>query len=610
MISPPDSLDPPKRRPLKIFASDPMLGKTVGNRARVDIENETLTPGPCGERIRVIDYNASTGHQYEPVNLDHPSILMTSGLDPSESDPRFHQQMVYAVAMRTLENFDRALGRRNYLTRGGVPLRIFPHAFLGANAYYDPQINALLFGYFKANAEHPGNNLPGQMVYTCLSHDVIAHEMTHAIVNRLRRHYLEPSNPDVLAFHEAISDIVALFQHFSFPDIVRDHIGRNKVDFTKDDRLTKLAEQFGHAAGMGGPLRSAIGRRDMVLTPEVIEPHDRGSILVAAVFDGFSSVFVKCTRDLIRIATGGSGRLPDGDLHPDLVARLSQEASKIAQSTLTMCIRAFDYLPPVDVTFGDFLRAMVTADFELNPDDEIGLRASMIEAFRLRQIYPVGVTSLAEESLLWPLAPPGLPQIEWDAAEMLDTISEAARGVTVDARSQSMRGELQRGGGKLARQYDLKWIESSEEDDEDDPDTALAKRLHQYANANAEPLLLRAGSAIQVTGFHPVFRVGPNGRLLIELVVQYLQRDNARAEERGGLPARGGTTLIAGFDGRVRYVISKPLDGTAAAVRLDAQEEFVRRMDRQDPMVGYLTPKEFARRMKLRASLSALHLSR
>ena len=67
-----------------------------------------------------------------------------------------------------------------------------------------------------------------------------------------------------------------------------------------------------------------------------------------------------------------------------------------------MCIRAFDYLPPVDVTFGDYLRALVTADFELFPRRDLASARPMIEAFRLRGIYPEGVTSLAEESLLWP----------------------------------------------------------------------------------------------------------------------------------------------------------------------------------------------------------------
>jgi len=56
--------------------------------------------------------------------------------------------------------------------------------------------------------------------------------------------------------------------------------------------------------------------------------------------------------------------LPQGALHPDLVTRLSGECVRIAQSVLTMRIRAFDYLPRADVTFGTFLRARVTADFK------------------------------------------------------------------------------------------------------------------------------------------------------------------------------------------------------------------------------------------------------
>lgn len=98
------------RRPLKIFASDPLLGRTFGNRARIDIANEALTTGPIGRRIEVIDYDGAQKCFYTPVDLDNPAILMQGGLDPSESDPRFHQQMAYAVAMKTLENFDRALG--------------------------------------------------------------------------------------------------------------------------------------------------------------------------------------------------------------------------------------------------------------------------------------------------------------------------------------------------------------------------------------------------------------------------------------------------------------------------------------------------------------------
>ena len=67
-----------------------------------------------------------------------------------------------------------------------------------------------------------------------------------------------------------------------------------------------------------------------------------------------------------------------------------------------MCIRAFEYLPPADVTFGAFLRALVTADWELNPLDEVGLRAALIEACRRRGIFAMDAGSLAVSALLLP----------------------------------------------------------------------------------------------------------------------------------------------------------------------------------------------------------------
>ena len=36
-----------------------------------------------------------------------------------------------------------------------------------------------------------------------------------------------------------------------------------------------------------------------------------------------------------------------GSLHPDLVNRLTREASRLAELVLDMCIRALDYMPPV-----------------------------------------------------------------------------------------------------------------------------------------------------------------------------------------------------------------------------------------------------------------------
>ena len=147
--------------------------------------------------------------------------------------------MVYAVAMRVLENFERALGR-SLVLKDKKKLRIRPHAFRGANAFFDPESNSVLFGYFNADLEHPGKNLPGQTVFSCLSHDIIAHEVTHAIVFRLREYFSEPTNRDVLAFHEAIADIVAIFQHFTFPEVLKAEIQRGHGDLRSPGPLLDL----------------------------------------------------------------------------------------------------------------------------------------------------------------------------------------------------------------------------------------------------------------------------------------------------------------------------------------------------------------------------------
>ncbi len=391
---------PPVNRPLKIYAYDPMLRRMPLGQVTVKILNESLQPGPRGSRVEVIDYDGVAECFYEPVDLDDPAMLMQGGLDPAEDDPRFHQQMVFAVTMRVIENFEIALGRRFHFRRRRR-LKIFPHAFRGKNAYYDPHRHAIFFGYFAADRDNPGPNLPGQTVFACLSHDIIAHEVTHAIVHRLRRHFAYPTNADVLAFHEGFADIVAIFQHFSFPEILHDAIRQTRGSLRDSGPLVSLAEQFGYATGRGAALRTAIGDPTAVRLGDELESHRRGSVLVASVFAGFFQTFQDRISDLLRIATGGTGRLPEGEIHPDLVDRVAREATGTATATLRICIRAFDYLPPVDVTFGDFLRAMVTADFELNPSDATGLRRNMVDAFRARGIFPDDVESLSESSVRW-----------------------------------------------------------------------------------------------------------------------------------------------------------------------------------------------------------------
>ena len=161
----------PEFRQLRIYAIDPMVQRAYEHEATVQIRFEPLELRPttdsqpncdpvsfAGKRVEVVDVDAGdTAAWFRPVCLDDANIAMQHGLEPSESDPQFHQQMVYAVAMRTLEQFDRALGRIVYFS-GRRRLRLVPHAFRGSNAFYHPKLRAVLFGYFRASKEAPGQH--------------------------------------------------------------------------------------------------------------------------------------------------------------------------------------------------------------------------------------------------------------------------------------------------------------------------------------------------------------------------------------------------------------------------------------------------------------------
>ena len=123
---------------------------------------------------------------------------------------------------------------------------------------------------------------------------------------------------------------------------------------------------------------------------------------MAAVFGAFTKVYQARTRDLFRIATEGTGVLREGDIHPDLVGRLAEEAQRAADRALQMCIRAIDYCPAVGITFGSYLRAIITADYDMNPVDRQNWRLAFIESFREWGISPQGTRAMAEDSLLWP----------------------------------------------------------------------------------------------------------------------------------------------------------------------------------------------------------------
>jgi hypothetical protein len=558
----PEAPVPPVRR-LWVYARDPLSGVDMQffelNEVELEVPWETdLQPGPVGEYLEVIDIDPASGRAYYPVDLNHPGLLAQSGYKPTDGNPQFHQQMVYAVAMKTIGHFEKALGRDalwrpryaeingEKISRFVRRLRIYPHALREANAYYSSDKCALLFGYFQARAGSV-QNLPSGLVFNCLSHDVIAHETTHALLDGLHPRYKEPSNQDMLAFHEAFADIVALFQHFTLPQVLRAAISEAAGRAGLSEKLAGLATQFGDAMGARGALRSGIG---MPPSPDayknLTEPHDRGALLVAAVFAAFTSVYNRRTADLFRLATGGTGVLPAGAIPHDLAERLAIEAALVAESILMICIRALDYCPPVDLTFGEYLRALLTADKDVFPDDQDGYRVAFITAFRERGIHPPDVPNYSVDALAWQT-----PDI---APNALRSITEAK---SIQWRRHSDRDEVFREWNVVARRLYEKVI-----DNPDTPDALFAALGLLKCSAPGEPErkvvidgIPGTVSRIEIGSVRPAWRTGADGDVIADVVVEMTQRWTPDGGEQS---FRGGCTIVCDLeDGDVRYVIRK-----------------------------------------------------
>jgi hypothetical protein len=569
----------PTNRRLRGYSFDPSLSaklETAFINERIYIVPwEDLKPGPVGEYLEVIDVDPASNCYYDPVDLESPHLLAQDGLPASALNPQFHQQMVYAVAMTTIKNFERAIGRPvlwsdrevqeperqwHYVPR----LAIYPHALREANAYYSPEKKALLFGYFPASAMGDPKVYPGGIVFGSLSQDIIAHETTHAILDGIHPRFLEVTQPDGLAFHEAFADMVAMFQHFTFIEVVKHQIAKTRGDMSMNNLLGELAQEFGHAAGNRGSLRDALGNVNETTgkwerrppNPNLIqtemEPHARGSILVSAVFDAFVSIYEARIADLRRIASGGTGVLADGELHPDLVHRLSTEAVKSASHVLNMCIRALDYCPPVDIDFGDYLRALITADRDLFPNDTHGYRVSFIDAFRQHGIYPQGLRSLSEEGLAWDRASE-INEYEKLAA-LGDKLKEFYHDLGMDRdretrwkKTRSQRAKLH---GRLQTGF---W------DDTSDPTLQYVTGLDFNIKRTSQD---QEVVSFEVHAMWPVQRQRQDGSVLNQVIFSILQHKPLASQPKGRI--WGGCTFIVHLgleedEQPIRYVIRKPL---------------------------------------------------
>jgi hypothetical protein len=404
-----DSTNPhPNRFRTTIVARDPSVLDPRSTdprrrilRAEIDFPASRLEPGPRGPRFHVIDFDASRKELTPPTDFTPPRDDASLGWAFTDESAKaddaellrsagFRAQSVYAIAARTLSNFEFALGRPVPWAFPSPHLNLVPTAFEEANAYYSKDDQALFFGYLTSTR--------GRTVYTCLAHDIVAHETTHAILDGLRSRFDTPSLPDQAGFHEGFADVVGLLSILSSHESIAAVLGGTErrlkasevtYEALRRSVLLTIGREFGDAVhrNRGGGLRRSVG-----LQPTTVwkrpgrldweEPHRRGEILVAAMLQTFLRIWTARLKELTR----------NGTLDR---ARTAEEGADAARHILHMAIRAIDYCPPVEFEFEDFLAAMLTSDQEVVPDDRQHYRDHLKASFAAFGIEPAIAPAVA-----------------------------------------------------------------------------------------------------------------------------------------------------------------------------------------------------------------------
>jgi hypothetical protein len=545
----------PLYRPLRIYTLDPSVSDRIGGVATVSVPYEKLEKGPIGALFDVRCDGAPKDLRADILDLDDPHLLLSSGLAPTPANGRFHLQMVYAVCSLTYAVFKRALGRDiAWATpapdEGAHRLVVRPFV-PGANAGYSRE-GGLTFGYFKANRRAAGFTVAGGLVCTALSHDVIAHETTHALLDGLRSSFMEPTNVDVPAFHEGLADLVALFLHFSYTDVVERAIRDSRGTLARGSLLTDIAREFGYARSRDGKadaLRSGVDvagvaafDSDVLPSKEhaptaydpSMEPHALGSVLVSAVFEAFVTVVRRKCERLFRIAGVDPAAVGQAALSDALVKAIAQEASDVAGQMLNVCIRAIDYCPPADMELGEYLRAIVTADGDMERSDKWGFREALMRSFRRRRIVPDHVQFLTEDAMRWqsPGDPLVIPELAFRNLRFDGEPGQPADAEELTRQARALGAFVT--NPKNARCFHLVSPER------------LPKNVVQ-----ASPAMVQS---VRVTR-----RAAPDGRVMFDLVGEVTQ--SCTVQRAGELfDMNGGCTVIVDPEGAVRYSIYKRFD--------------------------------------------------
>jgi hypothetical protein len=322
----------------------------------VDLEGEWFADGPATDRVAVIDLDVMTGSLYPPARYIPPSRKRVLGRydipEPYNVASRaFNQVSAFATVMKTIKLYEEkdTLGRRVRWAFPAEQLVVLPRAGWGENAVYARERGRLEFYYFQSRHD------PREIVYTSLARDIVAHETAHAILDGIAPHLWHAMTPQALALHEAIADLTALLVSIRSNKLRSEVLRRNGGSIEHSSQFSAVGEEFGTARGTGA-LRDLKNDLRMSQVPRA-DVYRLGEVLSGALY----SVLVKM-HDRRMVARAAAK-------NTSLYSASGYALWTAAEHLKRMALRALDHLPPGEVSFADYGRAVLAADMASHPDD-------------------------------------------------------------------------------------------------------------------------------------------------------------------------------------------------------------------------------------------------
>jgi hypothetical protein len=422
------------RARLPMMIQDPELAETAISRPVEDwmgLQQEHFVDGPITPRVAVIDLDPDTEELADPVRFEQPDggrVLGRYVVDRNDiqSIP-FIAVSAFATVWRTIRLFEekRTLGREISWAFDAPQLLVVPRAGWMENAFYERSSHSLQFFSFDAM---------GTTIHTSLSRDIVAHETAHALIDGIDPDLYDALDPQSLALHEGIADLVAMMLAFSSSQLTHAILGAKLGSIERSNAFSSIAEQFGDAIAKGpkpGFLRNLNNQDKIDREHEEIEPHALSQVisgvlyeLVVEMHEHFKGVYAP---------RFGGDRFKASGLALAVAARLFQR----------MVLRGLDYLPPGEVTFADFGRAILAAD-EASPGDPQWarrLRQKFVERRIVADESELEVQTNSDDSAIARANLQGLVDSEWVAYKFAGD-NRGLLGIPKDAEVEVLKRVL------------------------------------------------------------------------------------------------------------------------------------------------------------------------